>query len=130
MCKKIYTYYTSKQLPEHYLYASEVADYLYHIIGLKTKNGKPCLAMISAMLNTLSKNLGDEELYYNSKKGLRRVYPCASIVINEFGIKYSKLEPISSCKPGQLEKTETIFIDGRKYTYKFGMPYVSCGMED
>lgn len=69
-----YIYYEQKEILEHYPYASEVAEWLQREFGITTILKKPAKLMTSSILNELEKEMGLSELYFQTRRGLRRVY--------------------------------------------------------
>lgn len=67
----MHTYYVKVESPFHYMYAGELAKEY----GIYTVNGKPHAKLIAAYLDDLEKEEGVHPLYYETKHGLRRVYP-------------------------------------------------------
>lgn len=73
---KPYVYYKPVATPMHYFYASELAEILY-AAGYCSMQNKPHKALVAYMLKD------DEPLFYNTRKGLRRVYPNGLSMVNK-----------------------------------------------
>lgn len=69
----MYTYYKKVESDKHYLYASEIAEYLCTKYGIVTLSGRPAIKMIEAIL--ADKETDQERLFYMTRKGLRLVHP-------------------------------------------------------
>lgn len=100
-----YIYYLELESDEHYPYSSEVAALLYERLGWSTKTNKPPVTFMAAFLR--EKESKDERIkypmYYNTKKGLVRVYP--------FALEY--LEELADYLSGEYEAK--INVAGRNY---------------
>ena len=69
----MYTYYKKVKSDKHYLYANEIAEYLYTKYGIVTLSGRPAIKMVEAVL--ADKEADQERLFYMTRKGLRLVHP-------------------------------------------------------
>lgn len=98
-----YKYYIETECDRHYAFASEVAEYLYREAGIASPNQGAPVTLTRAMLAWL--HTDDPKIFYNTKKGLRRVYP--------YGEKAAILL-MQNCVVGG----GTIEIDGKKYRYE------------
>lgn len=108
-----YKYYEEKIDDEHYLYADEVAQYLYGL-GITTLNGKPPVRMVQAILDDFDKYYAAREgktsykLYYNTRNGLKRVYRSGQYIISVAQDIFADIE----CGEQVLE------INNKHYRYK------------
>ena len=67
-------YYAARDIAEHYLYAKEVANLAFSKCGVASSSGKPHYRMIKAMLDADTRDKRLEELFYQTRNGLCRVY--------------------------------------------------------
>lgn len=78
--KQGYTYYMQlNNVPMHYLFSEELA-LLY---GICTEAGRPHTRLVSAYLGIKEKEMGARPLYYNTRYGLKRVYPHGEAIIEQ-----------------------------------------------
>ena len=99
---------------EHHLYAREVAEELYKY-GLATKDKKPVLRLVSAYLSHTDLELnGAAKLYYNSRKGLRRVYVTSIELLNLAHAGKAFFQKEGQCEPDHIH---TITIEDKNYRY-------------
>jgi hypothetical protein len=100
-----YIYYLELESDEHYPYSSEIAILLHERLGWSTRTNKPPVMFMAAFLR--EKESKDERIkypmYYNTKKGLVRVYP--------FALEY--LEELADYLSGEYEAK--INVAGRNY---------------
>ena len=73
---KSYVYYKLVMTSMHDFYATELAEILY-AAGYCSMQDKPHKALVAYMLKD------DEPLFYNTRKGLRRVYPSGLSMVNK-----------------------------------------------
>ena len=106
----MYIYYASVESEDHYLYASEVAQYLHTNNGLATVTGKPAIKMLAAIMDELD---GDTKLYYFTKYGPKRVYK-SSLDIIEAAKDSRNIPYFLMGEPGHVY---TINVRGKKYKY-------------
>ena len=97
----MYLYYKSVVSKEHYYFASELAS----LYGIYTTTYNAHTRFVSALMNAYYKYTPREELYYETRHGLRRVYPDGEKVLN---MMIEKLRAL----PGKVKNYE---IEGRKY---------------
>lgn len=73
--EKKFKYYQAVETEEHYLFSIELAQAFQQFFGWGTKNGTAPIACISAYLKKKAKDRHEAELYYETRFGLKRVYP-------------------------------------------------------
>lgn len=83
-----YKYYLELESDKHYMYASEVAEWLKHNYGIVAESGKAHIKMVQALLEDTDKIIATEQgleksvkLYYNTRNGLKRVYVSAPRIV-------------------------------------------------
>lgn len=101
-----YKYYTEHEADQHYLYGNEIAQILYDYYGIVSTSGKPAVQMVAAILNQLESDLGMYKIFYETRKGLRRVYPSGQYLI-------SNISKIFSVEEGK----HFIKVNGKQYNY-------------
>ena len=69
-------YYIKVTMNDHLLYTTEIAERLFNA-GWTSSTGKPPVSFLNAYLNKTSEELRCEEIYYNTRHGLKRVWPKA-----------------------------------------------------
>ena len=69
-------YYVKVTMDDHLLYTTEIAERLFNI-GWTSSAGKSPVSFLNAYLNKISEELCCEEMYYNTRHGLKRVWPKA-----------------------------------------------------
>jgi hypothetical protein len=99
----MFKYYVEVQRDEHYPYADEIADYLWRVHGICSPSGdKPAKVLVRDFLTWFH---GDEPcVYYNTRHGLKKVYPLAVKAIRLF---------LEKCEKDQ----GYIDLNGKKYKY-------------
>ena len=107
-----YKYYQEIISEEHMLFGYEAAGLALQYCGIATVDGKPATKMLEALMDDIAAELGfDAKLYYNTRNGLRRVYPAAKELISELQCGINR----------HLETELGIYIveaGGRKYRYQ------------
>ena len=71
----MYKYYAEKESEEHYLFSNEIAELLNKGFGIQNEKGGLATRMIETFLNDYEETYGMPKLFYNTRHGLRRVYP-------------------------------------------------------
>ena len=74
----MYKYYEEIESGEHYLYASEVAEILMKNHGIVSMTGCVPTTMVAGLLDALD----DRRLFYNTRRGIRRVYTWGNYLAN------------------------------------------------
>lgn len=97
----MFTYYKPIVSREHYLFASELA----RAYGIYSTTGRPHALFVTALMNAYYKHTPREELYYETRHGLKRVFPDGEKVLDLMIDKFRAL-------PGKVKNYE---IEGRKY---------------
>lgn len=111
-------YYKKVEIKEHMLYASEIAE----LFGILSRTNKPAIKFISQLLKEEIINKKEEQLYYNAKDGLRKVYP-KSIYIDAMKKLNERLKHIKKDKQGfyyiklNNEKNYYIKISEKRFIY-------------
>ena len=107
-----YKYYLEVESDKHYMYASEVAEWLKHNYGIVTENGKAHTKMIQAMLEESDRAIAAEngteyiKIYYNTRNGLKRVYVSTVRILLHLEELFLNNDSL------------TINAGGKKYKYK------------
>lgn len=110
----MYKYYAEKESKEHYLFSNEIADLLNKGFGIQNEKGGLATRMVEAFLNDYEERYGMPRLFYNTRHGLRRVYPFGF----ELAMHANKVLDIS---PG----LHVLYVGGRNFKYKVvGRPAV------
>ena len=110
----MYKYYAEKESEEHYLFSNEIADLLNRGFGVQNEKGGLAIRMVEAFLNDYEERYGMPKLFYNTRHGLRRVYPFGF----EFAMHANKVLDIS---PG----LHVLYVGGKNFKYKVvGRPAV------
>ena len=83
----MFTYYKPIVSREHYLFASELA----RAYGIYSTTGRPHALFVTALMNTYYKYTSREELYYETRHGLKRVFPDGEKVLDLMIDKFSDI---------------------------------------
>ena len=73
--KNMYKYYAEQESEDHYLFSNEIADLLNKRFGIQNEKGDLSTRMVEAYLSDYEEKYGMPKLFYNTRHGLRRVYP-------------------------------------------------------
>lgn len=107
----MFKYYAEKESDQHYLFSNEIAELLSRNYGITSENGTPATKLVEALLGDYEHMHGMPKLFYNTRHGLRRVYP--------FGI------PLVQCASQIFDLSigsHVLEIFGRKYKYRVKTP--------
>ena len=99
----MFTYYKPIVSVEHYLFASELA----RAYGVYSTTGRPHVLFVTALMNAYYKHNPKEELYYETRHGLKRVFPDGEKVLDLMIDKFRAL-------PGYVKSYE---IEGKNYKF-------------
>ena len=110
----MYKYYQEVESERHYPYVREVAEELYKY-GLATEDKKPAFCLVTAYLDQTERELnGPVKLYYNSRKGLCRVYVTGIGLLNLASQGKAFFQKEGQCEPDRIH---TITIGDKNYRY-------------
>ena len=103
----MYKYYAEQESKNHYLFANEIADLLNKGFGIQNEKGDLSTRMVEAYLSDYEEKYGMPKLFYNTRHGLRRVYPLGFQLVQHankmFDLSYG---------------LHVLNVGGRKYKYK------------
>lgn len=103
----MYKYYAEHESENHYLFSSEIAELLYKIYGITNDKGSYPTKLVESYLYDFEKKCKMVKLYYNTRNGLRRVYPAGQWMVEN-------AHKIFDVRPGR----HVINIGEKKYKYR------------